>query len=78
MSHVPFALAYVLGAAALQQLVLAHDFPEADPYTLSYEYVERSAEYISSGLRWFYCAGFGIALASISKMCSPPTRRWRY
>ncbi|KAI9803543.1 MAG: hypothetical protein M1825_001886 [Sarcosagium campestre] len=62
--HLPFILCYVLGSAGLSRLVLAHDCRDADPHDLSEVWAERSEELkVSSGLRWYYCAGLGLALA---------------
>jgi hypothetical protein len=58
-------MSYVLGAAALSKLVVAHDCPDADPHDLTDTYEEKSLEHIPIGLRWFYCAGFAIALAGM-------------
>ena len=64
--HLPFIMAYVLGAAALSKLVVAHDCADADPHDLTHFYEEKSEDHIPVGLRWFYCAGFAIALAGMS------------
>jgi hypothetical protein len=58
-------MSYVLGAAALSRLVLAHDCADADPHDLTHFYEEKSEEHIPVGLRWFYCGGFAIALAGM-------------
>ncbi|OCK80360.1 hypothetical protein K432DRAFT_45747 [Lepidopterella palustris CBS 459.81] len=63
--HLPFIMSFVLSAASLSKLVLAHDCPDSSPDTLFETYALRSAPDISSGQRWFYCAGLGIALASM-------------
>jgi len=65
-AHLPFIMAYILAAATLSQLVLAHDCANADPETLGSKYVEESAEHVSRALRWFYCGGLGVALISMS------------
>jgi hypothetical protein len=64
--HLPFIMAYVLGAAALSKLVVAHDCADADPHDLTHFYEEKSEEHIPVGLRWFYCGGFAIALAGMA------------
>ncbi|KAH8657000.1 bacterial low temperature requirement A protein-domain-containing protein [Tricladium varicosporioides] len=60
--HLPFIMSYVLGAAALSKLVVAHDCPDADEHNLTEFYAHKSEGEIPMGLRWFYCAGLGIAL----------------
>ncbi|KAG9234335.1 bacterial low temperature requirement A protein-domain-containing protein [Amylocarpus encephaloides] len=61
--HLPFIMSYILGAAALSKLVVAHDCSDADAHDLTHSYEEKSEEHIPQGLRWFYCVGLGIALA---------------
>lgn len=61
--HLPFIMSFVLSAAALSKLVIAHDCHNADPESLSDMYIPKSEAEISHGLRWFYCAGLGLALA---------------
>jgi low temperature requirement protein LtrA len=65
-AQVPFIMGYVLAAATLSQLVLAHDCADADPETLGEEYVAHSAGSILPGIRWYYCGGLGVALISMS------------
>lgn len=65
--HLPFIMAYVLASASLSKLVLAHDSRDTDVESLGESYMERSEEHIPIGLRWFYCAGLGIALICMSK-----------
>ena len=65
-AQVPFIMGYVLAAATLSQLVLAHDCRDADPETLGEEYVARSPAVVSPGIRWYYCGGLGVALISVS------------
>ncbi|KAH8593327.1 bacterial low temperature requirement A protein-domain-containing protein [Bisporella sp. PMI_857] len=60
--HLPFIMSYVLGGAALSRLVMATDCPDADEHDLTHFYAEKSEHEIPSGLRWFYCVGFGLAL----------------
>ena len=62
MSHLPFIMAWVLGAGGLGKLVLAVDTPDSRLEALTELYQERSEEEIPAGIRWFYCAGFGMAL----------------
>ena len=64
--HFPFIMAYVLAGAALSRLVLATDCRDANVDDLDESYLGRSESEVSSGLRWFYCAGLGIALLCMS------------
>ena len=59
-------MAYVLAGAALSRLVLATDCPDANVEDLTEAYTGRSEPETSSALRWFYCAGLGLALLSMS------------
>ncbi len=59
--HLPFVMAYLIGGGGLAKLVLAHDCPDTDTNTLTSTYKARSVGEIEEGLRWFYCAGFGLA-----------------
>jgi hypothetical protein len=61
-AHLPFIMSYVLAAATLSQLVLAHDCGDADPADLGDTYAERSEADVRQALRWFYCGGLGVAL----------------
>ena len=63
--HLPFIMSYILSAATLSQLVLAHDIPDANEHHLGEHYEERSVEEISAAMRWFYCGGLGVALFSM-------------
>ena len=45
--------------------MLAHDNPNTDEHSLWEIYATRSEHHVSSGQRWFYCGGLGIALASM-------------
>ena len=65
--HLPFIMSFVLAAAALSKLVVASDCSDADPMTLAMESRRFSETEISPGLRWFYCAGLGIALACMGE-----------
>ncbi|MCJ1438309.1 hypothetical protein MMC27_007697 [Xylographa pallens] len=56
-------MSFVLASGALSKLVVAHDCANANPATLTTAYAQRSEPDIAMGLRWFYCAGLGIALA---------------
>jgi hypothetical protein len=66
-AHVPFIMSFALAGSALSKIVLAHDTADADPHDLWEIYEERSGEKVKIGLRWYYCAGVAIALASMSK-----------
>ena len=55
-------MGYVLAGASLSKLVLASDCMNTDKETLGEAYIGRSLSEIDTGLRWFYCAGLGIAL----------------
>jgi hypothetical protein len=68
--HAPFVMSFVLGAAALSKLVIATDCSDAKLDALTETYMARSVPEIPIGLRWFYCAGLGIALASMSMQSS--------
>ena len=61
-AHLPFVMGYVLSAATLSQLVLAHDCSDADPEKLGDHYSERSVADVDDAMRWFYCGGLGVAL----------------
>ena len=64
--HLPFIMGFVLAGASLSRLVLAHDCADTDRETLDESYIARSESEISQGLRWFYCAGLGVALACMT------------
>lgn len=59
-------MAYVLAGASLSRLVLATDCHDANVDDLTDAYTASSKSELSSGLRWFYCAGLGVALLSMS------------
>jgi low temperature requirement protein LtrA len=63
--HLPFVMAFVLAGAALAKIVLLHDFQDADPDKLMEPYRSKSEGEIPVGLRWYYCAGLAIALATM-------------
>ena len=65
-SHLPFIMAYVLAGAALSRLVLATDCDNANMEDLTSDYFSKSEPELSRGIRWFYCAGLGIALLSMA------------
>jgi len=59
-------LAYVLAAATLSKLVLAHDCDNANVEDLGESYQVKSHAELDQGLRWFYCAGIAGALFSMT------------
>ena len=52
--------------AALEQLVIASDCPDANSEWLIEEYAIKSEHEIKAGLRWFFCGGLAIALLCMS------------
>lgn len=50
----------------MSKLVLATDCRDTRLEYLSHAYIERSESEVPTGLRWFYCAGLGIALLCMS------------
>ena len=63
--HLPFVMAYVLAAATLSKLVLAHDCADANSRDLGEGYAQKSeaiGDELPVGLRWFYCCGIGVSL----------------
>jgi len=63
-------MSFVLGAAALSKLVVAHDCQDTSLHDLTEAYMTKSEEEIPIGLRWFYCAGFGTALLCMGRSFS--------
>ncbi|KAK4507404.1 hypothetical protein PRZ48_001139 [Zasmidium cellare] len=61
-AHLPFIMMFVLGGGGLSRLVVANDAPNSHLDWLTEQYQERSEDEIPVGIRWYYCAGFGIAL----------------
>lgn len=59
-------MSFVLGGAALSKMVLATDCSNANLEDLTDTYQAKADDEVHVGLRWFYCAGFGIALACMS------------
>jgi hypothetical protein len=59
-------MSFVLGGAALSKLVVATDYEDANIVDLTESYQAKADDEVAIGLRWFYCAGFGIALACMS------------
>lgn len=70
VAHLPFIMAFTLAGAALSRLVVAHDTRNSRLDSLTTEYEDRSAAELEPGLRWFYCAGMGIALALMGMIAS--------
>jgi hypothetical protein len=60
-------MSFVLGGAALSKLVVATDCSDTKLEDLTETYQDKADVEIPVGLRWFYCAGFGIALACMSR-----------
>lgn len=56
-------MSFILGSGALARLAIASDLPSVHIEDLTEEYQTRSEPEISPGIRWFYCAGLGLALA---------------
>lgn len=69
--HLPFIMGYVLAGAALSRLILVTDCAHANAENLTDAYLSKTSPDISTGLRWFYCGGLGVALISMSKYLSP-------
>jgi hypothetical protein len=63
LAHLPFIMSFVLAGGALSRLVVATDTSAAHLEMLTPTYQARSENEISAGIRWFYCAGLGTALA---------------
>lgn len=59
-------MGYVLAAATMSRLVLAHDCRDANVDDLGESFIPKSEGELSDGLRWFYCGGLGVALACMS------------
>jgi len=55
-------MSFILAAGSLSKLVLATDCSDANIEDLTEMYMVKSEHEIPPGLRWFYCAGLGIAL----------------
>ena len=64
--HLPFVMSFVLSGAALSRLVLAHDCSNTPVDTLVDAYAAKSEDEISTGVRWFYCAGLGISFGCMA------------
>jgi hypothetical protein len=61
-AHLPFVMGFILSAATLSKLVLAHDVKNSDPADLVDTYAAKSDEELNLGLVWFYCGGMAVAL----------------
>lgn len=62
-SHLPFIMAFVLGSGGLSKLVLALDTPDSRPEALTDANRSKAKLHVAMGIRWFYCAGYAIALS---------------
>lgn len=65
MMHIPFIMGFILAAASLADIVLAHDTSGTHLEALGEAYVRRSEEEVLQGIRWFFCGGIGISLFSM-------------
>jgi low temperature requirement protein LtrA len=66
-AHLPFIMSYVLAAATLTKLVIAHDVPNADAeHDLGERYSLNSVGELEDGMRWYYCGGLGVSLIFMS------------
>jgi hypothetical protein len=74
-AHLPFIMGYVLAAAALSKIVLAHDLGDADPHWLTELYVGRSEEHVAQGLRWYFCGGLAISMIMMTVIAMSHTYR---
>lgn len=62
-------MSLALAGASLSRLVVAHDCPNAHLEELSdliTDYEKDSVGELSNGLRWFYCAGLGVATLTMA------------
>jgi hypothetical protein len=64
-------MSFVLGAAALSKLVLTTDCSDTNLEELLELSAAKSEHEIPIGLRWFYCAGLGLALLCMGTFSSP-------
>jgi hypothetical protein len=71
ITHLPFIISFMLGATALSELFLATYCANARIEYLTTISIPNSEPDILTGLRWFYCVGLGIALASMGKLFFP-------
>ncbi|KAI9685793.1 MAG: hypothetical protein M1820_010741 [Bogoriella megaspora] len=74
-AHLPFAMSYVLSGASLARLVLTLDTSRSPLDSLSETYQSRAEPDITSGARWFYCAGLGITLICLGGMAAANEHR---
>ena len=74
-AHLPLAQGYVLAAATLSHLVLAHDCVGSDPETLGEAYIGKSEAEVSDGIRWYYCGGIGVALIGMAAISFSHTHK---
>ncbi len=66
-AHLPFIMSFILAAGSLSKLVVATDCHNANEHDLTEFYADKSENHIPDGLRWFYCAGLGLALTCMGK-----------
>lgn len=60
-------MSYVLSAATLTKLVIAHDIADADAeHDLGERYALNSVGELEDGMRWYYCGGLGLSLIFMS------------
>jgi len=64
-AHLPFIMSFILAGGALSRLVVLADCPGTNVNNLTDSYQVRSGIEIKTGIRWFYCAGLGVSLASM-------------
>lgn len=55
--------------------MLAVDTPDSHLDALTERYQKHAEEHVESGIRWFYCAGFGIALISMGLISTTHVHR---
>lgn len=65
LPHKPSPTTQLTDIPGLSRLVLAVDTPNSHLASLTERYREHAEAHIPQGIRWFYCAGFGIALISM-------------
>jgi len=63
-AHLLFVMSYILSAAALTRLVLAHDCIDTPVESLTHLWEERSEAEVHLGMRLFYSVGLGLAMFS--------------
>lgn len=66
MMHIPFIMGFILAAASLANIVLAHDTNGTSLEALGEAYVGRSEEHVPQGICWLFCGGVGVSLLSMA------------